>query len=142
MKTRILTILFLSFCCIFGANNVEARPRPPKAPVKAMMAPPPPPPGRPVRRVPPPRFINPVGHVYGYSMPGYRIMFNFSPNGRVYREGDNYGSPFIIQGNVITVFSNQVPQTIIGTGKISRDGRSIDWIDYLNGSRYRIRLLG
>ena len=68
-------------------------------------------------------------------------MFNFCPNGRVYREGDNIGSPYALQGNIVTVYSNHVPKKIIGIGKISRDGRNIEWEEFSNGAKYRLRLI-
>ena len=141
MKSRILTVIFLSLCCICGAINIEAQPRAPKTFHKSMHTPPPPP-VRPGKKVHPPRIISPVGHVYGLSIPGHKIMFNFSPNGRVYREGDNIGSPYTLHGNIITVYSNRGPQRVIGTGKISRDERYIEWTEFPNGAKYRIRLIG
>ena len=126
MKTRIFTVLFLSLCCICGAINVDAQPRAPKVYHKSIQTPPPPP-MKPGKKAPLPKIINPVGHIYGFSLPGHRIMFNFSLNGRVYREGDNIGCPYILRGNAITVYSNHGPQSIIATGKISRDGRKIEW---------------
>ncbi|MCH5239965.1 MAG: hypothetical protein J1F38_07060 [Muribaculaceae bacterium] len=141
MKTRILTVLFLSLCCICGAFNVEAQPRAPKVSHKSMLMPPPPP-VKVVKKIHTPRMFNPIGHIYSFSMPGYNIMYNFSPNGRVYREGDKIGNPYTLRGNMITVYSNRVPQRIIGTGKISRDGRHIEWLETLNGAKYRLRLIG
>ena len=141
MKTRIFTVLFLSLCYICGVFNVEAQPRAPKVYYNSVQAPPPPP-GMPGRKVPVPKIFNPVGHIYGLSLPGHKILFNFCPNGRVYREGDNIGSPFTLHGNVITVYSNRGPLRVIGKGKISRDGRHIEWMDYPHGSKYRIRLIG
>lgn len=131
----------MSICLVFGALNIEAQPRGPKVYGKSMPVPPPPP-VKPVKKIHPPRMINPVGHIYGFSVPGHNIIFNFSPNGRVYREGDNIGSPFTIQGNVITVYSNHGPQRIIGKGKISRDGKKIEWIEFSNGLKYSLRLIG
>ena len=139
MKTRILTVLFLSLCCVCGAINVGAQPRAPKVSNKSIL--PPPPPIKPGKRIHSPRIISPVGHLYGFSIPGHNIIFNFGPNGRVYREGDNIGSPFTIRGNMITVYSNRGPQRIIGTGKISRDGKKIDWVEFPNGAKYRLRLI-
>ena len=120
---------------------MEAQPRAPKVHYRSVPAPPPPPvmPGRMVQAQ---RIISPIGHVYGFSIPGRNIMFNFSPNGRVYREGDNIGSPFTIQGNLITVYSNRDPRRIIGTGKISRSGKHIDWMEFSNGARFRLRIIG
>ena len=141
MKTRILTLLFLSLCCICGAMNVDAQPRAPKFHYKPVQTPPPPP-FKPGKKVPLPKIFNPVGHVYSLSVPGHKIIFNFNTNGRVYREGDKFGSPFTINGNLITVYSSQGPRRVIGTGKISRDGRYIDWMELLNGSKYRLRLIG
>ena len=140
MKTRIFTVLFLSLCCVCGAINIDAQPYAPKVYYKSIPTPTPPPVN--LKKVHPPKFFNPIGHIYGFSVPGYKIMFNFCPNGRVYREGDNIGSPYNIRGNVITVYSNHGPQRIIGTGKISRDGRNIEWKEFSNGAKYRLRLIG
>ena len=140
MKTKIFTVLFLSLCCICGAFNVEAQPRAPRVYYKSMPTPPSPP-VKPGKTVPKPKVINPVGHIYGFSIAGRNIMFNFSPNGRVYREGDNIGRPYTMHGNVITIYSNYGPQRIIGTGKISRDGRNIEWKDFSNGAKFRLRLI-
>ena len=141
MKTRIFTVLFLSLCFICGSINVDAQYRAPKVYYKPTQIPPPPP-IKPVKKVHPPKFFNPVGHIYGFSIPGHTIMFNFSPNGRVYREGDNIGCPYTLYGNIITVYSNHGPQRIIGSGKISRDGRNIEWKEFTNGAKYRLRLIG
>lgn len=141
MKTRILTVIFMSLCCICGAFVADARPRAPKVTNKILHSPPPPP-GIPGRMAPSRGPVNPVGHVYGISIPGRNIILNFCPNGRVYREGDNIGRPFSLRGNVITVYSERLPQKIIGTGKISRDGKNIDWMDYSNGMTYRLRIIG
>lgn len=142
MKTRSISILFLTLCCIFGAFNVVAQPRAPKINVNvSIQVPPPPPHVKPVKKVRPPRIFSPVGHIYGFSIPGHQIMFNFSPNGRVYREGDNIGSPFTIRGNEITVYSSIGPQRIIGKGKLSRDGKKIEWMEFSNGARYRLGLI-
>ena len=140
MKTKILTILFLSLFCIYGAVNIDAQPRVPKVYYNSIQTPPPP-----IvqgRKTPVPKIFNPVGHIYGFLIPGHKILFNFCPNGRVYREGDNIGSPFTLHGNVITVYSNHGPQRVVGAGKISRDGRSIEWKDFSNGAKYRLRLIG
>ena len=142
MKTRILTVLFLSLCYVCGAINVDAQPRAPKIYYNTIQTPPPPPPGRPGKRVHPPKTFNPIGHIYGFSIPGHKIMFNFCTNGRVYREGDNIGCPFTVYGNVITVYNNYGPQRIIATGKISHDGRIIEWKDFSNGSIYHLRVIG
>lgn len=141
MKTRILSIIFLSLCCICGSFIADARPRSPKVSNKIIQTPPPPP-VKPGKMVPFHRPINPVGHIYGISIPGRNIVFNFSPNGRVYREGDNIGRPFSMRGNIITVYSDRIPQKIIGTGKISRDGKNIEWSDFSNGMKYRLRIIG
>ena len=141
MKTRIFTVLFLSLCCICGAINIDAQPRAPKVYYKTIQTPPPPP-VKPMKKVHHPKILNPVGHIYGFSIRGHKIMFNFCPDGRVYREGDNIGSPYNIHGNVITVYSNHGPQRIIGRGKISRDGRNIEWKEFSNGARYLLRLIG
>ena len=141
MKTRIFTVLFLSLCCICGAFNVDAQPRAPKVYYKSIQTPPPPP-MKPGRKMHHPKILNPVGHIYGFSVPGHKIMFNFSPNGRVYREGDNIGCPYTFSGNIITVYSNHGPQRIIGRGKISRDGRNIEWKEFSNGAKYLLRLIG
>ena len=141
MKTRILSILFLSLCCVFGAMNIEAQPRQPKVNYN-FIPPPPPPPVKPVKKVKVPKFFTPVGHIYGLSLPGHNIIYNFSANGRVYREGDNIGCPYTLQGNIITVYSNYGPQRVVASGKISRDGRHVDWTEFPNGARYRINLIG
>ena len=139
MKTRIFTVLFLSLCCLCGTFNIEAQPYAPKVSNKSML--PPPPPIKPAKRIHSPRIINPVGHIYGLSIPGHNMIFNFAPNGRVYREGDNIGSPFTLRGNVITVYRNHGPQRIIGSGKVSSDGKKIDWVEFANGTKYRLRLI-
>lgn len=131
--------MFLSLSFICGAINIEAQPRPPKVHYNPIPTPPPVIPGK---KVHVPKLFNPVGHIYGLSVPGHKIMFNFCPNGRVYREGDIIGSLFTLHGNIITVYSNHGPKTVIATGKISRDGRHIDWMDYLNNAKYRIGLIG
>ena len=140
MKTRIFTVLFLSLCYICGAMNVDAQPRAPKVYNKSIQTPIPP--VKPGKKVHPPKFFNPVGHTYGFFIPGHRMVFNFSPNGRVYREGDKIGCPYTLYGNVITVYSNRGPGKVIGTGKISRDGRHIEWTEFPNGAKFQIRLIG
>ena len=140
MKPRFLIILFLSLSCICGTMNVYSQPRAPKVYINAIQTPPPPP-VKPMRKVHHPKIFNPVGHIYGFSVPGHTIMFNFSPNGRVYREGDNIGNPYNIHGNQITVYSNYGPQRIIATGKLSRDGRHIEWKEFPSGAKYRLRLI-
>lgn len=141
MKTRIFTVLFLSLCCICGAISIDAQPRAPKVYYKSIQTPPPPP-MKLGKKMHHPKIFNPVGHIYGLSIPGHKIMFNFSPNGRVYREGDNIGCPYTYYGNIITVYSNHGPQRIIGSGKISRDGMHIEWNEFTNGAKYLLRLIG
>lgn len=140
MKTRILTIFFLSLCSICGVMNIDAQPRPPKVNYNSLHTHPTPPSGH-GKIVPPPKIFNPVGHLYGLSLPGHKIMFNFGLNGRIYREGDNVGNPYIVRGNEIIVYSSHRPQRIIGTGKLSRDGRKIEWRDLLSGTKYRLKLI-
>ena len=140
MKTRIFTVLLLSLCCFCGAINIDAQTRASIVYYKSMQTPPPP--IKPVKKISHPKILNPVGHIYGFSIPGHKIMFNFCPNGRVYREGDKIGSPYTLYGNIITVYSNHGPQRIIGMGKISWDGRKIEWKEFSNGTKYLLRLIG
>ena len=140
MKLRILTVLFLSIFCLFGGINIKAQPRVPKVYSNSVHTPPPPP-IRPGKNIVP-KIFNPIGHVYGLSVHGRKILYNFSPNGRVYREGDKLGNPYTLHGNVITVYTNHGPKRIVGTGKISRNGRYIEWMEPMNGTKYRLRLIG
>lgn len=121
--------------------NIEAQPRAPKVYYKSMPTPPPPP-VKPGKMVHSPKIFNPVGHIYGFSIPGHNITFNFCTNGRVYREGDYIGFPYSINGNMISVYSNHGPQRIIGKGKISPNGMNIEWKEFSNGAKYRLRLMG
>ena len=95
MKTRIFTVLFLSLCCIFGAINIDAQLRSPKVYYKTIQTPPPPP-VKPMKKVPHPKILNPVGHIYGFSIWGHKIMFNFNP----IKEKAPHDSPFSIAAAV------------------------------------------
>lgn len=142
MKTRIISILCLSVSFICGANIIVAQPHSPKVIHQSIKTPPPPPPMKMAKKIPAPRIFSPIGHVYGFSVPGHKMLLNFCTNGLVYREGDKIGRPFTLRGNVITVYNNRIAQRIIATGKINKNGKSIDWLEYSNGTKYRLSLIG